>query len=144
VPRKSATELALNAVIPLRIGKYPETPTDMPTRQQELWRSIVASKPADWFDAATLPILRALVGHIETLEQVETMFAAPMSLSNLEALDKLSRLRDRESKAMAALSTKLRLTIQSRYTPQHAATAARGRGTRKPWEIVDGGKHDHP
>jgi len=142
MPRKSATELALNAVIPLRIDNRPEPPADIPALQQEFWRAIVASKPADWFDAGSLPLLRALVGHIATLEQIEIQFAAPLNLSEdgLSILDKLSRLRDRESRALASLSTKLRLTIQSRYTPQSAATAARGGGTRKPWEIVAGGK----
>jgi hypothetical protein len=38
--------------------------------------------------------------------------------------DKLLRMRDRETKAVVDLATKLRLTNQSRYVPHAAARAA--------------------
>jgi hypothetical protein len=43
------------------------------------------------------------------------------------------QLRDMESKRMLQLATKLRLTQQSRYTPQAAATANKNAGTARPW-----------
>ena len=47
----------------------------------------------------------------------------------------LLRAQDRESARIAQLATKLRLTPQSRYTPNSAAVRAdRDTGGKKPWE----------
>lgn len=138
MPRKSAAALAV--ATPLRRTPYPPAPKGLPKRQQELWKDITHSKPTDWWDAGSLPILQALVGHIATLEAIEAQFSTiKINLDDPEGvkhLDLLSRLRDRESKAVAALSVKLRLTQQARYTTGSAATAARRGGDRqRPWEI---------
>lgn len=138
MPRKSTAALAV--VTPLRKTPYPPAPTGLPKRQKALWTSITHSKPPDWWDAGSLPILQALVGHIATLEAIEAQFSTvEIDLKNQEGvkhLDLLSRLRDRESKAVAALSVKLRLTQQARYTTGSASTAARRGGDgQRPWEF---------
>jgi len=139
VPRKSAASLAV--VTPLRKTPYPAAPKGLPKRQAALWTDISRSKPPEWWDAGSLPVLQALVAHIATLEAIEEQFAAvKIDLADPDAvkhLDALSRLRDRESKAVAALSVKLRLTQQSRYTTGSAATAAGRNGGRRPWEMGD-------
>jgi hypothetical protein len=43
-------------------------------------------------------------------------------------------LRDKESRRAAILATKLRLTMQSRYTPKASATAAARATGLRPWE----------
>ncbi len=49
---------------------------------------------------------------------------------------KLLARQEAESKAVAALATRLRLTTQSRYTPHGAASAGRKhRDGPKPWEM---------
>lgn len=140
MPRKSAASLAV--VTPLRKTPYPVAPKGLPKRQAALWGDISRSKPPDWWDAGSLPILQALVAHIATLEAIEAQFGEiAIDLTDAEGvkhLDLLSRLRDRESKAVAALSVKLRLTQQARYTAGSAATAARRNGGRRPWELGDG------
>lgn len=141
MPRQSAASLAV--VTTLRQAKHPPAPTGLSTRQQQLWQAITKGKPPEWWDSGSLPVLQALVAHIETAERIEVQFADLGDLTDpdaLDRLDKLSRLRDRETKAVATLSAKLRLTQQSRYTAQSAATAARrGGGGPKPWEYADGG-----
>ncbi len=108
--------------VPDAVG-YPPAPRGLSRRQRALWRTIAASKPPTWWDAATLPLLAALVAHAATLEQLQAQFdqlgdlASPAALARLE---RLSSLRDREAKALASLSTKLRLTPQSRYEPRAA------------------------
>lgn len=139
MPRKSAASLAV--VTPIDPKRHPPVPPTLSPRQQVLWSDIVRSKPVDWFDSGSLPILQALTAHIETLERIEGQFLDLGDLTDgdqLDRLDKLSRLRDRESKAVATLSAKLRLTQQARYTAQSAATAARrGGGGPRPWETND-------
>jgi hypothetical protein len=120
---------------PQRPVDYPPAPDVLSERQAELWRQITRSKPADWWDAGSLPVLRALVCHIDTCELVQLHFAAVGSPGDPDALDRLerlARLRERESKSVASLSTKLRLTQQSRYTPLSARTAE-----RRPHELPD-------
>lgn len=106
---------------------YPTAPRTLSKRQRTLWRDICRSKPPAWWDAAALPLLAALVGHVETLEQLQAQFAKVGDLASPDALARLQRLsvlRDRESKQVAMLSTRLRLTQQSRYEPRRAYRAA--------------------
>jgi len=54
-------------------------------------------------------------------------------------LKNLLDMRDKESKRVASLATKLRLTNQSRYTPQAAATAnKRSAQGGKLWQFGNG------
>ena len=43
-------------------------------------------------------------------------------------------MRDKEAKRATSIATKLRLTQQSRYTPQAAATADRKVSGARPWQ----------
>lgn len=113
--------------VPDPVG-YPPAPRGLSRRQRALWRTIAASKPPNWWDAATLPLLAALVAHAATLEQLQAQFDQLGDLADpgtLARLERLSSLRDREAKAMSSLATKLRLTPQSRYEPRSAARDAR-------------------
>lgn len=133
MPRKSAASLA---VARPELGRRASPPHTLSDRQRALWVQIVAAKPADWFPPETHPMLAALVAHIETFELLEREFRGLDRVDTLERvswLDRLSRLRDRESRAIATLSTKLRLTNQARYTPKAAGTAAKRAGPA-PWE----------
>jgi hypothetical protein len=62
----------------------------------------------------------------------------PMDDETAKLLDRLTKMRDRETKAAADKATKLRLTNQSRYTPQAAGTASKNNGAAnlKPWETA--------
>ncbi len=134
MPRKSAASLSIMSPA---LGSRSPPPANLSGRQKALWIQITAAKPADWFGQDTLPMLTALVAHIETFEVIEREFVGLEKLDQIEKLtwlEKLCRLRDRESKAITSLSTRLRLTQQSRYTPQAAATASRRASGPRPWE----------
>ena len=133
MPRKSAASLAI--AVP-ELGRRAPPPHTLTDRQRALWLQIVSSKATDWFPAETHPLLAALVAHIETFELLEREFRGLDKVDTddrLSWLDRLSRLRDRESRAIATLSTKLRLTNQARYTPKAAGTASKRTGPA-PWE----------
>jgi hypothetical protein len=135
MPRRSAASLAVASPA---LGQRPSPPHTLSDRQRALWVQIVSAKPSDWFAQDSLPMLVALVAHVETFELVEREFRGADDLSTVDKLlwmDRLSKLRERESRAIASLSTKLRLTNQSRYTPKAANTAAgRRQGGPAPWE----------
>src|SRR5690242_19332375 len=47
---------SLTVVSPLRIERL-EPPRDLTPSQAELWRSVIATKPADWFQPDSAPVL---------------------------------------------------------------------------------------
>lgn len=122
-----ATKLKAIPTLP-DAAAYPAAPRGLSKRQRTLWRDITRSKPVAWWDTAAQLLLAALVGHIETLERLQSQvtlvgdLASPAALARLE---QLSRLRDRESKQVAMLSTRMRLTAQSRYEPRRAGRDGR-------------------
>lgn len=138
--RKSAAALS---VVAGAIDGRPLPPKDLTKFQKDLWERTVAGEPLDQFRTATLQqLLKEYVRHAETAHilagQIETFDPAWMADEDgLKRYDTLLKMRDRETKAIGDKATKLRLTNQSRYTPQAAATAAKNTGGRaKPWEMT--------
>jgi hypothetical protein len=138
--RKSSEADAV--VIVGSFGTRPEPPEELTDRQSEIWRETVSSEPPDFFNTAALrALLMDYCRHRESAENVSSIinsFQAEWlkSQDGAKRYQALLRMRDMETRAAAQIATKLRLTNQSRYTPQAAATAAKntGRGQR-PWEI---------
>lgn len=135
--KKSAASLSVASVsaLPSRI----EPPSDLTDAQAEVWRSVVATKPVEWFDADTAPLLceycRAAVMCNTLALQVEAAIAEGDAGSLKGILD----MRDKESKRLVSIGTKLRLTQQSRYTPKAADTAnRRSGGGGKVWQFGKG------
>jgi hypothetical protein len=107
-----------------------------------MWRSITETEPQSLFDsAARQHLLRLYVEHATFRARVQGLidrtpveaFADPDAAGVFEAM---LRARDRETKQLVSLATRLRLTNQARYTPHAAQAASRndaGAGPR-PWE----------
>ena len=139
MPRKSAASLSV--ALP-SLGARPSPPSSLSARQKALWTQIVGSLPSSWFGDENLHVLSALVAHIESFELIEREMRGATDLGDTEKLtwyDKLSKLRERESRAVASMSTKLRITQQAKYSTRAAATAAERRpGKAAPWEVKTG------
>src|SRR5690606_41644701 len=88
-----------------------------------LWRAYRLPGPLD--------CSRAVVSSLLLGAQVEAAFAGGDPVALTAVLD----MRDKESRRLASLATMLRLTNQSRYTPQSAATAAKRGGGGKVWQF---------
>lgn len=138
--RKSAASLS---VVAGKIDGRPEAPKDLTKAQQQIWRDTVATEAVDVFRGeARLQLLKEYCRHAAECDRLAAVIDGfDLDLlkdpDHLKHYDLLSKLRDREARAMADKATKLRLTNQSRYTPQAAATAAkRSAGPRKPWEVA--------
>lgn len=114
-----------------RTYRRPRAPVDLSPAQAELWRQIVATEPASLFGtAATAHLLRLYVEHAAFRAQVEGLIAAaPLAAAlgdeTAAGFDRLLRIRDRETRALVSLATRLRLTNQSRYSATAAASAGR-------------------
>jgi len=95
---------------------------------------------AAWFPAETHPLLAQLCRHISSARLLggELSKLDERSLRTMEGLrrfDRLAAMHCRESMAIASLSTKLRLTVQSRFKAERAATLANSSPVgRMPWD----------
>ena len=139
--RTSSAEARVR-VIDGGLNKRPDPTDDLTERQAEIWRETVSSEPADWFGTAALrSMLADYCRHREASENVSKVLNLFQSdwLKNAEGAKRykeLLKMREAETRAAASLAGKLRLTNQSRYTPQAAGTAARNAAKGlKPWEM---------
>jgi phage terminase small subunit len=137
--RRSASSLT---VVPQITPSRPEPPAELSAAAAEEWRAVVARMPADWFTREVQPLLAAFCQHSvrarDLGQQLDALGAGALAdEEGIRLYDRLAKMADRESRAMGLLATKLRLTHQSRYTPQRAGTAARNAGSgRRPWEFA--------
>lgn len=137
--RKSAASLS---VVVGSIDGRPQAPDDLNKAQKDIWARTVANEAADVFKTAALQqLLTEYCRHVVSAKKLAAMIEATeqlpqMSPDDLADYDKLLKMRDRETKALADKATKLRLTNQARYTPHAAATAAKKGTERKPWQAV--------
>jgi hypothetical protein len=111
--------------------------------QTQLWIDVVATKPADWFDAGGAALL---VGYVRAVCSSNRLALI------VDQYEKRKRLDSDAMKAYAAalaahekverrvisFATKMRLTQQSRYRADAADVANRNaaKTPRKPWETV--------
>lgn len=132
--RKSAASLS---VVAGTIDGRPKPPPDLNKEQSEIWNRVVASEAADLFKTAAVQrLLCDFCRHssaVEILTAVcdQALLDPPPKLSDL---DRLLKMRERETRAAMSIATKLRLTNQSRYQPSTAAVKASGVTERKLWQ----------
>lgn len=138
--RKSAAGMA-TSVIGADFGKRAEPPADFNDRQREIWDEVVNTEPPSFFEtAANRGLLAEYCRHLDSSELVSTVISTFKSewLKSDEGSKRyhaLLRMRELETRAILSCATKLRITNQSRYTPQAAGTAGRNAMSgKKPWE----------
>lgn len=128
--------------LPGREERRPPPPADLTEAQAGMWRDIAGTEPAHLFDsAARRHLLRLYVEHAAFRAGLQSLIdrcpIERMLAPDTEAgFERMLRARDRESKQLVSLATRLRLTNQARYTAAAAGSAARndaGAGPR-PWD----------
>ncbi|GJL57816.1 MAG: hypothetical protein NPIRA03_06730 [Nitrospirales bacterium] len=108
-------------------------PDELTPEQKVIWHSIVNKLPADHFPAETHLILAEYCRHAVTARRIahlKNQIENAESL-NMEEYALLCKLAEAESRTLASLGTKMRMTQQSTYS------ARKGRGEPlgpKPWE----------
>ena len=138
--RKSAASLS---VAPVSLGgRRPPPPADLTSPQAQTWREIVASTPGGWFSVVQEPMLAAYCRHVSAADELARMIDKCKPEDDLCRFDKLLRMRERETKAMSSLATRMRLTQQSQMHPRTAARAMEdGQGGRKLWDRTPPWEH---
>jgi hypothetical protein len=135
--RKSAAGLS---VVRVTASDRPEPPEYMAEWQRALWRSVTATKPADWFTDDTLPLLEAYVAAAWTHRTV-TLAMQTFESGHLADPDMLKNYHDLHglqkgaAGTLASLAVKMRLAQSARYGARGASGAhERTLKTAKPWE----------
>ena len=132
--RESAAELS---VVPIDVKLHrPEPPEALREPEAKVWREIVSSLPAGWFNPSNEPLLAAYCRHVVTADRLailikETEDRGPDSLKDW---DKLLMMRDRETKAATSLARSMRFTQQAQMHPRTAARAVNKSSATKLWE----------
>jgi hypothetical protein len=140
--RKSAASLSVVSVLG---NERPAPPEELTEEEAAEWRAIAGRMPADWFTRENHPLLAEYCRHIvrarDLAKDITGFKRFPpevrLTTDGIQRYDMLLRMADRERAAMVNLATKMRLTQQSRYRADKAATAAdRGKMVSKPWEVA--------
>ncbi|SFP98159.1 hypothetical protein SAMN03159463_05306 [Mesorhizobium sp. NFR06] len=138
--RKSSSELASIAIATMA-APAPDAPYDLSDEAAEIWRTIVATLPADFVPREMHDVLAAHCRHVATgrfiSREIDRFTFDWLKVDGgIDRLAKLTAIRDREVRGALATARALRLTSQSRYRPERAATArqALASGLEKPWE----------
>jgi hypothetical protein len=134
---------------PIIQSRRERPPKDLTPKQQAIWREIVADLDRDWF-SDTRHLLVELCAHIDYarmvasgIEEVRARLVG-LELGSKEEramsrqLASLLRSHGKQSASIAHLSTKLRLTPQSRQSARRASQIRERTGPR-PWEGWENG-----
>ena len=128
--RRSTASLAIAAV---QSWTRLEPPESVSEAAAVVWREVVATKPAEWFQADTAPVLEAYCNTIVEYRRVADALAET-GPSDLKTYRPLVEMAEKLGRAITSMATKMRLTPQSRYTPISAGTAAKKAAVAaKPW-----------
>lgn len=128
--RESAASLS---VLPVQALARVEAPVGLEAGELALFVAVVNSKPAEWFGEDSVPVLVEYVRAVGMCDLLDCQVKAAIAEGDAKVIKDAMQLRDMESKRMLQIATKLRLTQQSRYTPQAAATANKQAGGARPW-----------
>lgn len=139
--RKSDAALSVVANLPIRLLT---PPADFSVEECEVWARVVATKPSEWWDAGSIPLLsqycRAAV-QAELIADLVRQTASAMLTDpgQLGTYRELRKIQGALSGEMNSLARAMRLTQQSRYNAKNSDTASRKTNGRKPWhhDVID-------
>ena len=131
--RKSAASLEVVPPVAVEAVERPDAPYDLTDEQAEEWWAVVNRLPADWFPRETHALLTEYCRHVVKSRRIAQLIADAESAEevDIDTLDKLYKMAERESRAISSLATRMRISQQA--TSTHRANKGT-RGVRKPWE----------
>ena len=142
--RKSAAEKSAFATMSMfERGVRPAPPKNLSPAEAQVWKNIAASLPPEWFPVETHPLLEQYCKHVAGLPFFDKVLAdiEKAHKPDLDKWQKVTALRQAESKTIAMLAVKMRLAQQSSYDKEKARTtkehSARTPPTFEDFEIPD-------
>jgi len=131
--RKSAD--SLQVVTPGNVTSLarPEPPADLTPEQADEWWAVVERMPADWFPRETHGLLSQYCRHVVTARRVAQLIQSAEGADDLDIqqLDQLYKMQEREGRALSSLATRMRISQQALIDKR---TDKPGKTAKKPWE----------
>ena len=133
MPRKSNAAIETESLRLVRVARS-KPPVHLSGPQAEVWLRVVETKPADWFRPDTFPLLEAYCHHAVTAKAIDEKIRLEGAGMETDEMDRLLKMRARESRVLMALGRSMRLTQQSQLKAETAHTQQqRTRGRSAPW-----------
>lgn len=132
-PKSAASLMIANPTEAIQIVERQKPPHDLTDEEVEVWHAVVSTVPADWFDKGTAPLLTQYCRHVVQARRLAELIEKATSDTELQITDydRLLKMQQRESAALASLATKMRISQQS--TTNHRGNKQTPT-ERKPWE----------
>jgi len=131
--RKSAD--SLQVVTPGNVTSLarPEPPADLTPEQADEWWAVVERMPSDWFPRETHGLLAQYCRHVVTARRVAQLIQSAEGADDLDIqqLDQLYKMQEREGRALSSLATRMRISQQALIDKR---TDKPGKTAKKPWE----------
>jgi hypothetical protein len=123
----SAASLSVVPAVPVRHipAKLPP-PAHLSPAARDIWLAVVSSRPGEFFDAGSAPVLETFAVSIAEHRRLVAMLEG---IDDLDRLAKITRLIDSHAARIGSCAVRLRLTNQSRYNPVKASTLSAQGGT---------------
>jgi hypothetical protein len=131
MPRKSLAAMMTVSALPQR-PKPPEPPCDLGDAEAELWREIAADRPVDWWNPASLRLLRRFCRTAVYAERLHDALDDELIASDTSVLVFKQILAANAS--LGILASKMRLSTQAAMDGRSTKAGARASGPR-PWEV---------
>src|SRR5262245_11159160 len=126
-------------------GERPEPPAELTQEEAQEWQEIVTRMPPGWFTRETWPVLVQLCRNICTARKVAEVsevikgykFKGTGSGQWVRKVKEVAELQMKLAGSIGSLSTKLRLTQQSKYETSKVAgeQAAKASPGLRPWDV---------
>jgi hypothetical protein len=113
---KPANELAI--VHSIELAPPPDAPRHLTGEQADVWRQVVSAVPPGWFTPENYALLEAYTRHVISGRRVSMLVEQIEGPGNGDGLDlaeydRLLKMQERESRTMASLATKMRISQQA-------------------------------
>ena len=133
--RTSAAAMTVQGAVAL--VRRPDAPLHLTPDQTDEWVAVSNAMPADWFTRETHALLEQWCRHTVDARRIAFLVDQEMSRPevDVQTLDKLLAMQARETSAMKALASAMRISQQASYTTKAAGTEKSGRSmVKRPWE----------
>ena len=131
--RQSVASLSIVGVSSVERFERAQPPHELTPEQADEWRAVVERMPAEWFPRETHAMLAQYCRHVVRANRVAQLVARCEGNDefDLKEYDTLLKMQERESRCIASLATRMRITQQTVYDK----SKKRGSSiSKKPWE----------
>jgi hypothetical protein len=130
--RKSAASQEVAAVSITQAIERPDAPYDLTDEESTEWWAVINRMPADWFPRETHPLLVQYCRHTVRARRIAQIITSAEADEEFDLLryDRLAKMAERESRILASLATKLRISQQTRYDKSRKT----GTQAKPPWQ----------